>query len=675
MIKANRQKFSLGLLLFTALFSLVPTAVFAAGDSVYLTPPSGTSQPGNTFTVSADGNVGSSWFGTSSVSGTITFPANLLKVNAVSSAGATFNVSSTVTPDNANGTISFNQYTNWWTGANNQTVHLFTVTFQSLANGTAPVNFSNVQYNTGAAAMAGGTYTVSTPPPPPTPSPSPSPSPAPKPSSTPKPAVTPKPSPVPTPSTPPTVEETPAPVVDSDGGLKIENVKIIADRAENSVTWTVSNPAATPVLTYGTTKNGLKSDGIVSKQDDGSYSVVFTDLKPGALYYFMIKAATADNLQGATYSGVLTTRGYPIQLTIEQNNLLLPGAKVKIGERIFVANKNAIVTTELGDGSYTAIITGPGSTESHNATFVVVRKTIPKNGNPALQSFVLNATTVGTSSGLNSSLIPTIIGGAVAVMAAIGGIIGLFILRRKKAANDDAANADTDLLAASYGDSVDELRNNTPLPNLDTAAGVSLPPMDLSAEPEYQTELPPEQAVTAYQPADDMALTAEPVAPVAVPFDPAALPLPPTVDPAMPIQQQYADEPTVVSQPDYQAEQLSQAVSQVESSEQITDDEPSAVYDEATGELDIIHHHADEGISSVPIVETVAEIPQEPLTQPDVTPMDTQPVVDVVATEDSAATQPYPITEPQIDSIVPVDQTPEQPEVPLTQTPITALPQ
>src|ERR1700757_3594640 len=106
MKKRIRHSFVLGLMLLTALLSLIPTAVFAAGNSMYITPASGSNQPGNTFTVSVDGFVAASWFGTNSASGTIAFPASLLKVNSISTAWATFSGGGFVKPDNTNGTIT-----------------------------------------------------------------------------------------------------------------------------------------------------------------------------------------------------------------------------------------------------------------------------------------------------------------------------------------------------------------------------------------------------------------------------------------------------------------------------------------------------------------------------------------------------------------------------------------
>lgn len=585
-----RHKVLLGLMLITALFSLVPTSVFASGERAYLTPSSGTTQPGNTFTVSVDGYVGSTWWGAgaTNVTGSISFPSNLLKVTSTSTNNSSF-TSSTVTPNNGSGSISFTQTVPIWNAPSNQTVHLFTITFQSLANGTAPVQFGTVQYSTGAATTAGGTYTIVTPPPPtpsPSPSPSPTPTPTPTPSSTPKPSTKPsvKPTPSPTPTPTPTVENTPAPVVESDGGLKIEDVKVTATRSENSVTWSLNSPAAKPSLQYGTNKNSLKDASDIPQLEDGSYKFVFDDLKPGTLYYFTIKASTDDNLSGATYSGVLTTRGYPVQLKIEQNDLLVPGAKVTVGERSFVANKDGIVTTELSDGTFTASIVPPGDNNSHTATFVVKKITIPANGSPDVQNFTLNIATIGKSGESNSSsLIPMLIGGAVALLAVIGGIVGLLLFMKRRPREEtqqQSVDIDTGQLRETYGTNVEKYMTNTPMPNLeaDFAGNVEQPPVPVAPlQPVEATSVPqpqPEQINTAPVPLQAQQPSTD--------FDPRSLPFPPLAsditgqpDPVALQQQTTADE----------TDATAQELAKVESSE------PSAIYDAATGELDIIHHH------------------------------------------------------------------------------------
>src|SRR5690606_75079 len=90
-----------------------------------------------------------------------------------------------------------------------------------------------------------------------------------------------------------------------------------------------------------------------------------------------------------------------------------------------------------------------------------------ESGNPELQKFTLNVTTMGNSASLNSTLLLPIIGAIVAGVAIIGSIVGFIIFRRRQ--QEAAASViDTDILAASYGRPVESLRQNTPDPNLDT---------------------------------------------------------------------------------------------------------------------------------------------------------------------------------------------------------------
>lgn len=582
-----------GVMLITAFLVGLPLNAYALSNALSLTLPTGSSNPGKSFTVTVGGTVGRSTWGTYNVNGQISYPANLLKVTNINKSGATFYNDSTVTPDNSAGTINFSMG-NWFDGANNQNIHLFTITFQSLANGTANVNFTKGSYNTGSAQTSGGTYTITTPPAP-SPSPTPKPSTSPKPSTTPKPSTpisTPVPSPTPIPETP-TPEETPAPSSSSDGGLKVENVKTTITRKENTLTWSVNNPDATITMFYGTKKGSANIEGKPEKLEDGSYKLSLTGLKLGALYYYVIKASTGDDLQGATYNGSFTTRGYPVQLTVQQNELLLPEAKVIIGDRIFTANKNALVTTELGEGNYTASITPPGSNTPYTVAFAVAKKAIPSNGNPETQSLILNITAATPLAGTNSSLLVPIIGGGAALLAIAGSVVG-FIMYRRRSAQDTAPSVDADLLSSSYGQELADRRANTPQPQLQSVGFDTTPVQDLPV-----TNESPLMAVQQNSPSLPTNEDTDPsnafVAPeVYTPDVTAQLPLPPQpeaeIAPAYPQNSEEIIENT---------EQISPEISAIESTE--VQEEPSAVYDEATGELDILHHHS-QTFSSHPTV-------------------------------------------------------------------------
>lgn len=597
MKKSIRQRFTLVFLALSIVMVGLSPVARAAGETAYLTPASGSVQTGNRFTISVDGYVGQSWWfwvpiGATSVKGSMSFPTQQLKVVSVDPAGSAFPGGS-ITPNNTTGKIDFNSSSS---GSHmNKTVHLFSVTFQAVAPGSASVGFGSVNYDIGSAATTGGNYTVTAAPPAPTPTPTPSPSvtPSPKPSVTPK--VTPAPTvtPAPSPSLVPTVEETPAPTNESDGSIKISDVVITANRQRNSVNWKVSDPSATPTVVYGTSKSTMKSPAEVTKQPDGSYQTVFKDLKLGTLYYFSIKVAATDNLRGGTYSDSFTTKGFPVQLTIQQNGLLLPGAKTVIGERTFTANKEAIIVTELSDGRHTATITPTGSTTPITVEFTVQKKTIPASGSPAIQNIVLNPMTAESSGQSDSSASSTILViGSLAGLALVVGVIGFILYRRKSVSTDYPQQVDADLLSNNYGPETN-FNANTPLPNLET---VSIPQ---SSPAQYEPVYAAQSAVY-----EDSGV---PVVADAPSLGLSSMPLPP-VDSS-------EGEPLLVAQDDDQ--QLSQQLAEVESAEENISDEPSAVYDETTGELDIIHH-----------AHEPASLPATPPAAQGTSPIDSEPIYD-----------------------------------------------
>jgi hypothetical protein len=449
--------------------------------------------------------------------------------------------------------------------------------------------------------------------------------------------------------------------------LKIENVKATTTRTGNTVSWTLNNPAAIPELIYGTSRAGTINQADISKLANGTYSVNLTDLKPGTLYYYTIKASTADNLQGASYTGVITTRGYPVQLTIEQNNLYIPGAKVRIGERTFIANENAIVSTELSDGKHTATITPADSKDSYTVDFTVAKKSIPLSGNPETQGFVLNINTVGTSSGLNAAIVPMIIGGVLAVATVIGILFGIFALKRRKDQSVQNPSVDTEMLMASYGNSAQEYRAYTPQPNLDSQ-GIA------------PTGYAPEQQ---YNPPFDDANTPPPMiggSPTSPPNE--SLPAAPgygtpmaAAIPAMPGATSVVQDSTAAittdqsMQPSYsESEQLSPEISQVESVQSSDGEEPSAIYDASTGELDIIHHHSS---SSTP----VAALEPEPTMAVSEPPVPSIPTIDPASVQ--AAIEAPATPEPVMPQGADTPQIPEPPivqDIPQVAVPAAPLP-
>ena len=632
-----RQKLLLGLMLFTALFSLVPSRVFAVAGTIYFTPGGGSVINGSEFDVEVRGKVASPGFWGGGTTTIVSYDATKLEVVSKDDTGGAFAGANTKNWDGTTaGTVKYvAQY--YWNapGVNDQ--RIIHIKFKAIATGNATLSFgSGTSVNDGPTTGTPGTFTVlaptcpsgqiGTPPNCTTPPPKPTPKPSTKPTTKPNPVVTPTPT--------PTVEETPAPVVSSDGGLKIENVKVTASRAENSVSWSLSNDAAKPTVLYGTNKNTLQDAGEVIKLEDGSYKLAFKDLKLGTLYYFTVKASTDDNLLGASYSGVLTTRGYPVQLTIKQNNVLLESATVVIGGRTFKTNVNSVVTAELSDGKFTATITPPGGKDSQKADFTVKKLAVPANGNPETQSFTLNIETLSDAPiENNGSSLTTIIGAALGLLAVSGAVFGFFIFRKKKQEEQgqiQSVDIDTSQLRQAYGRDVQNFMSNTPEPNLEGGfAEVAAPTPVPVPDPAFTTPVEQPVFVPESQPAplppeiptptpvetpptpDSIPPTIAPVPDIPrqpLQFDPNAssMPLPsPTLNSVSPdplsgapaLMQALPNDTTVPQQiiepaavSDNPA--LAQDITRIEASEQpaVDPDEPSAVYDAATGELNIIHH-------------------------------------------------------------------------------------
>ena len=643
MKRTVKHKLLLGLLLFTALFSIVPPRVYAVAGTVFFSPNGGSVVNGTEFTVEVKGDVPKpvTWpFYGGGATIIVSYDKNKLQVVEYNDTNGVFANGSKSWSGTVAGTVKYKSTVSTNApGVNNQKI--ISIKFKALTTGSTALSFaSGISVNNGPTTGTPSTFTliaptcptgqVGTPPncTTPAPSPTPKPSSSPSPSSTPKPSTKPSqsPSPVVTTPTEPTPEETPVPTSDSDGGLKIENVKVATTRQTNSVVWTMNKDDALPKVTYGTTKGSLTTEATVEEMSDRTYQVVFQDLKLGTRYYFAIKASTPDQLQAATYSGSLTTRGYPVQLTIKQNGILAPDAKVKINERSFTANKDAIILTELSDGKHEATITPSGSTSVATAQFTVAKKQVPTNGSPELQTFVLDAEVHDSEQQTNDSPVMAIVIGGGVLLAAGAGIIGFLLYKRRNSQQADSSTVDSDLLMASYGPAIENYHAQTPEPNLDArgttqvaAIGtIPLPeaPLDMQAQPVDQT-------TTAYQsPPQEYTAPPQAPAPSAPPFDPTTMPLPPAqppeqtaaiVDPVVAQTNQVAEVPEDVPLPPEQSPALL-AVEAIEAPQPVddvqaaNDDTEEAVYHPETGELEILHDHT-------PATKTPAEAapPAQPL--------------------------------------------------------------
>jgi hypothetical protein len=413
----NARNFVLYSLVLCLLLSLVPGhLVFADANKLYITPATSQMNINTTFSVNVrsyadtDGSTGST-------GGTVTFPANLLQVTSISTSGSQYNAPSI---NQGSGTIGFSATR---TPAPSGAAQIFSITFRAAGAGTAAVSFSgDSQVNNATTTFSSGVYTILNPNPPPNP-------------------VTPKPSvsvaPVPIVTTPaPTSAVTPStdtePVATPDPTGLISSVIVDPLYTTSTVNWKVNAPNASSTLEYGTSSSQLDKKAAVTKKTDGSFTVTIKDLVPGARYYFVI-SAVGDGAKTGTYSDTIITRGFPVTMTITENNVAVKNAQVKVGNRSYKTNTSGKLTIGLGVGSYAGTITTDTSSLTINLT--VAAKSIPADGSaPELQSFTYNLTSSPLSQAPGSeasifAFIGILLGGTVVLGL---GFVGFMAYRRRR---------------------------------------------------------------------------------------------------------------------------------------------------------------------------------------------------------------------------------------------------
>ncbi len=417
MTKKYSKILSFTLACILTLSSVFVVPAYAAGNTLYLTPTSSQMNVGTSFTVNIRGYV-ETVAQNGKATGTVTYPAGLLRVTSVSSTGGYGDISTT---QNAGaGTIGFSAAKS--PGPTGQ-VGIFTVTFQAIAAGTASVGFSGEsKINNTTTNLNSASFSITAPAPTPTPTPTPAPAP------TPTPTPTPAPAPTPTPTPAPVVEE--APTVDSTG--LIDQVSVISQYTSSKITWKLTKENASAELRYGTSRTETTNKVEVKKLADGSYEASVADLTPGLRYYFALSAQAAGNLTG-TYSGIISTRGYPVRLKVTEGDTPSAGARVNIGQQSYTATNEGTLSLGLAEGTYSGTITTNYSSKS--ITFAVVKKDIPADGvAPETQEFAFALTAAPQTDESESSVtLFAFIGILVVGTTLVGGsLFGYLWWRRRQ---------------------------------------------------------------------------------------------------------------------------------------------------------------------------------------------------------------------------------------------------
>lgn len=469
------------LLTTSLLVAIIPQSVVHGADPnrLFVTPSSAQLNIGSSITVNVRSYADSDQ-SSGSVSGTLTYPAGMLSYTGYSAAGSAYG-SPTVSP--GSGTIGFSGTRS---PATSGSAHIFSVTFKAIGAGSAIVNFANnSRVNNSTTEYNSGVYTIVNPNPPATVQPSPSQTSRPSPSASPSPLPTVSVAPTtPTPSTDPD----PQPTSDPTGVVN----SVAADPLYSSgkITWrvTATNPAST--LSYGASAAKLDKSGSVLKEADGSFSATLNGLTPGVRYYFSINGS-GDGGKAGTYSGSLLTKGFPIVISVTENDTPAKNAQIKIGTRNYTTGSNGKRAVSLASGTYTGTITTDTATEA--ITIKVESKAIPPDGKaPESQAFTFNLKSSPLDQGPGSgSTILTFIG--VLVGGALVTTTGFFIFiayRRRQFERSDSVSLRSGGVIIDDGY---EWQNKAQL--TDQQGDSQSAPLQTSSEPSLTPQAPQHNAI------------------------------------------------------------------------------------------------------------------------------------------------------------------------------------
>ena len=612
-MKHIRTFFLLTIALILACSSLMSSTAYATAGRLYFDPGARRFDPGSTFTIAVKTDVAAPIAFFSGATLTVTFPKNILKATAISP-GTALGTATTKTIDNTNGKIDYSTVAFGPVGGSG--ILVFNVTFQAIGTGDATLSFaagSNV--NDGPTTLQSTTYTIqpaacpagqvgtppncSTPPPatcpagqvgtPPncsTPPPV-----TPTPPSTPAPDLSSLINPIIVPTTP-----DPEPVSTATGSLSITNVKSSPYWKTATLSWGTSAPDVTTVVQFGTAKDKLTTTLNAQLQTDGTFQTSRSNLEPGVRYYYMITAISTSSGGQATYSGSFMTHGYPAKLTITQNGQPAGGAAVKLSSGTYNANANGVIQFELPSGEQKATITAnDGTTKS--VDFTIKKVSVPSTGKaPETQNFEFD---IGNPSTSVSANIWPIIGGILLLLLLIGLLFGFLLWRRKRAEEGPLPVATADEYAWSSAPSTVQSVEQQYIPEAEhpyaelgteNAQDVSASmaqvaftnPIEQSPGTAYVPPIEPSQDLPFAQPATDPQPLPQAQEYTAAPEDLAANPY---LQPLAPPPEVPLTTTPLEEMPTNDAPALEREIPL----EEIGPDEPSAIYHESTGELDIIH--------------------------------------------------------------------------------------
>lgn len=364
--------------------------------SVRLLPSVIQANVGGSFTVDLKANMVIDSAATGRVSGSVTYPADLVQLQSVvngdypevsiTSGAGLITVAS---PDKGSGN-----------GYGGQKV-LFTATFTAIAGGTANFAATNgvmVVNGTNHVVVAGsvqtigcqpgytGTYPNCIAPPAPSPPSTPATSP-PATTTTGTSAVTPQATtPAAATTKPSATQQQAAAIAPQTSGTS--TVAITEQSHESTPTSIRATLQATEMLhdiqlRYGTSLDGL---GMTSAptQEDNTLDFEVQGLEPSTVYYFKLTALDTNNKDLAYQTGY-QTKGYPVKITLAGAGLKLAGRQLTIDDTSFTSDAAGNIIAYLPPNDYTVTDIESGRT----VTITVIRAAVPAGQQPTVQEFTM----------------------------------------------------------------------------------------------------------------------------------------------------------------------------------------------------------------------------------------------------------------------------------------------
>lgn len=392
-----------------------PAVAYASTNQLFISPASSQVSKGATFAVNVK-SYSQTAASPSTANGTLLYNSSLLQVVNISIASSDYDNPSISQGTGAMGFSATRQ------SPKSGIMQIFSITFKAINAGTATVSFNNnSKVNGTTTTYTSGVFTIT----------SPAPQPSPKPSSTPKPPSSNPPTksvspPAPSPSsTPVEPEPTPDPM-----GI-VDNVIVNPTYTSGTISWKINASNSSSTVLYGESASQINKQVAVQKKSDGTFAATISNLKPGLRYYFSISGGGAGQSNG-TYSGSIITRGYPVVMTVTENNIPAKNALVRIDNRSYSVGSNGKVTVSLSEGNHTGNITT--NTASMTLSVTVVAKEIPSDGSaPESQAFTYNLTSSPLEAGPGSGTsILAFVGVLVAGLFILGGGFIVFITMRRR---------------------------------------------------------------------------------------------------------------------------------------------------------------------------------------------------------------------------------------------------